>query len=149
MRRKDKRVYVVHWTEDIATGEELAGGQRYKDVTGLTYEGSLRVWLRRVDCYQREAVICSRRCRIIYAAPKGMRGKSISYVTSQGRKYGLRAEYEKRNKPSGAFRKFLREVGVLFLAFLCGLAFAFLVCAADYVSQPAHSFEILTVEEVL
>ena len=86
MRRKDKRVYVVHWTEDIATGEELAGGQRYKDVTGLTYEGSLRVWLRRVDYYQREAVICGRQCRIIYAAWKGKRLKCSYYLPSHGRK---------------------------------------------------------------
>ena len=142
MERTEKRVYVIHWTEDIATGEELAGGQRYKDVTGLTYEGSMRVWLRRVDFYHREAVICGRRCRIIYAAPKGIRGKSISYVTSQGRKYGLRAEYEKRNNPSGAWKKFLREAGALFLAFLLGLAFAFTVCMADYISQPVHSFGI-------
>lgn len=149
MRKNDKRVYVVHWTEDIATGEELAGGQRYKDVTGLTYEGSMRVWLRRVDFYHREAVICGRRCRIIYAAPKGMRRKNLSYVTPQGRKYGLRAQREQIPGQVGEFRKFLREVGVLFLAFLCGLAFAFLVCAADYVSQPAHSFELLTVEDVL
>ena len=42
MKGTDKRVYVIHWTEDMATGEELAGGQRYKDVTGLAYEGSMR-----------------------------------------------------------------------------------------------------------
>lgn len=149
MERTEKRVYVIHWTEDIATGEELAGGLRYKDVTGLTYEGSVRTGLRRVDFYHREAVICGRQCRIIYAAWKGKRGKSISYVTPQGRRYGLRAEYVRIPEQVGAFRKFLREVGVLFLAFLCGLAFAFLVCAADYVSQPAHSFEILTAEDVL
>lgn len=143
MKGTDKRVYVIHWTEDMATGEELAGGQRYKDVTGLAYEGSMRVWLRRVDFYHREAMICGRHCRIVYAVPKGMRGKDfISYVTPQGRKYGLRAEYEKRNKPSGAWKKFLREAGALFLAFLLGLAFAFTVCMADYISQPVHSFGI-------
>ncbi len=98
MKKKSERVYVLHWTLDCSTGEELVGGCRYKNISGLTYEGSMRIGFRKVAFYHRDTEICGRMCRIFYATAKRCKENiSYSYVTEEGRKYGFRAEYLRKN----------------------------------------------------
>lgn len=94
MKEKDDRAFVYHLVKDVETGEILAAGMRYKDISDLVYEGSSRFLWRWLDHYYRYAVICGRTCKVIYCSVppyhNWKRTDRLSCVTQEGKEHGLR-----------------------------------------------------------
>lgn len=69
MKINNLRSYCTYTVYDLATGEVLAYGGKYKDFSGMRSDCSFRsfplIW-RRIYTYSRFADICGRTCYIVY-----------------------------------------------------------------------------------